>query len=144
MTRASLYQKHRQIALGEARDWRIPSLDADDVRQEANVALWEATGCYDPGRGPFPAFARVVVKRHLRDLLQAATRQKRTARFDHEADPPDIRDRIAARLELLDLSRVHLTDIERTAVADHLNGAPVKQSKAHDNALQRARRKLAA
>lgn len=86
MTRASLYTKHRRIALGEARDWRIPGLDTDDVRQEANVALWEATGCYD-GNGAFPSFARLVIRRHMRDLLQKATRQKRTAIFDHDAEP---------------------------------------------------------
>lgn len=144
MTRGARWTKHRGIALGIAAEYRVPGLDADDVRQEALVALWEATGIYDAARGPFPALARTIIHRHLRDLLQAATRLKRTATFDHEADPPDMRDRIAARLELLDLARAGLTDAERAAVADHLNGVPATQSKSHDNALQRARRKLAA
>lgn len=144
MTRSALFLRHRGIALGEARDWTIPGLWPDDVRQEALVALWEATGCHDRERGPFPAFARLVVKRHLRDLLQAARRQKRTATFDRDADPADVRDRIASRLELLDLARAPLSDAERQAVADHLGGLPARSSKQHDNALQRARRKLEA
>lgn len=116
VTRPTLFTRHRGIALGEARDWTIPGLDADDVRQEALVALWEATGVYDPERGTFPALARTVVRRHLIDLLEAATRLKRTAELDRDADPADVRDRIAARLELVDLARANLTETERAAV----------------------------
>lgn len=140
--RPALWTRHRGIALGIAADYRIPRLDPDDVRQEALVALWEATGVYDPARGTFPALARTVVHRHLRDLLQAATRLKRTADFDREVDPMDVRDRIAARLQLVDLARAHLTPTERKAIRDHVNGAPTKSSRRHGNALQRARRKL--
>lgn len=144
MTRAALWTKHRPLALAIARDYRIPGLDPDDTRQEALVGLWEATGAWDQERAPFPAFARVVIHRHLRDLLQAATRLKRTATLDPDAEPVDQRDRVAARLELVELMRAHrgLTDNEREAVAAHLNGAAVCSSKRHENALYAARAKL--
>lgn len=146
MTVSALWSKHRPIALAIAPEYRIPGLDADDVRQEALVALWEAAGSFDPARGRFPAFARTVIHRHLRDLLQAATRMKRTAVFHLGADPADTRDRIAARLELVDYARraTALSDRERSAVTDHVRGVPAKSTKAHDSALQRARRKLKA
>lgn len=82
-----LWTKHRPIALAIAAEWRIPHLDADDVRQEALVALWEAARCHDKTRGPFPPFARMVVKRRMRDLLQSATRMKRTGELDYDAKP---------------------------------------------------------
>jgi RNA polymerase sigma factor (sigma-70 family) len=87
MSVPALWTKHRPIALAIASEWRIPHLDPDDVRQEALIALWEAARCHDKAKGPFPTFARLVVKRRMRDLLQAATRQKRTAEFDYDTEP---------------------------------------------------------
>lgn len=83
----ALWTKNRGIALGIAPEWRIPGLDPDDVRQEALIALWEAARCHDRDKGPFPPFARLVIQRRLRDLLQAATRQKRTAEFSEFTEP---------------------------------------------------------
>ena len=83
----ALWTKNRPIALAIAREWRIPGLDPDDVRQEALVALWEAARKYDKTKGTFPPFARLVVKRRLSTLLQAATRQKRTCDLDHDTEP---------------------------------------------------------
>jgi RNA polymerase sigma factor (sigma-70 family) len=145
VTRPALWTKHRPIALAIARDYRIPGLDPDDTRQEALVALWEATGIHDPERGPFPPLARTVIHRHLRDLLQAATRQKRTALIDHDAEPV-ARDDSAGReqLSLLVDALPTLTELERAAVRAHLNGVPTSSSKRHDNALNRARAKLRA
>ena len=95
---------NRKIALAIAPEYRIPGLGTDDVRQEALLALWEACGDYDKAKGPFPAFARLVIHRHLRDLLQAATRLKRTAEFDHEAEvaTPELERTIIARETLRD------------------------------------------
>lgn len=144
MTRTALWTKHRPIALAIARDYRIPHLDPDDVRQEALVALWEATSRCDPARGPFPALARTIIHRHLADLLEAATRLKRTARFDHEADPPapDAADARATLALILEARRLRLSPLEQDALADHLNGVRATSSKCHENALTRARRKL--
>lgn len=102
MTAAQRWTKHRPIALAIAREWRIPGMDLDDVRQEALVALWEAGKAYDQTKGAFPSFARLVIKRRMRDRLQAATRMKRTADFDDlaEAVSPDTVQLVLWREEL--------------------------------------------
>jgi DNA-directed RNA polymerase specialized sigma24 family protein len=102
VTKPALWTKHRSIALAIAPEWRIPGLDQDDVRQEALIALWEACGSHDKTKGPFPAFARLVIKRRLRDLLQAATRQKRTADLDPFTEPvgPDLETTVLNREQL--------------------------------------------
>ena len=41
------WTKHRPIALGLAREYRVPGMDPDDVHQEALIALWEACRAYD-------------------------------------------------------------------------------------------------
>ena len=82
-----LWTKHRNIAVSVAGEWRIPGMDADDVRQEALIALWESARAHDKAKGPFPPFARLVINRRLRDRLQAATRMKRTADLDYDTEP---------------------------------------------------------
>ena len=41
------WTKHRPIALGLAREYRVPGMDPGDVHQEALIALWEACRAYD-------------------------------------------------------------------------------------------------
>jgi RNA polymerase sigma factor (sigma-70 family) len=139
----ALFTKHQQLAALIASDWRIPGMDHDDVRQEARIALWEACRGYDKRKGRFPAFAGVVVRRRMRDLLQAAMREKRAAvvlgLFD--APAPDEREG-HEQLQLILDGLDALTQLERDAVRDHLNGRPSKKSKSHDSALDRARAKL--
>lgn len=141
MTRAALFTKHEGIAIRVASEYRIPGLGPDDVRQEARVALWEATGDHDPTRGAFPSFARLVITRRLIDLLRAAT--LRVLPLD-DVEPEDrtARERLEHRARLARIVELlpQLSETERQAVCDHLNGA--KTSKAHDSALYRARRKL--
>ena len=98
----ALWTKNRKIALAIAAEWRIPHLAADDVRQEALIALWEACRCHDKTKGSFPPFARLVIGRRMRDLLQAATRQKRTADLDYETEPvgPDLETTVVHREQL--------------------------------------------
>lgn len=141
MTRAGLWTKHRGIAYKIARDYYAPGCDQDDMRQEALVALWEATGIHDPAKGRFPTFAAVVIRRHLINIVRAATCEKRNAQTVPLSDgnepaapePPPSLDGIRGRLHLL-------TPLERKHLADRLNDVPT--SKSQDNALARARRKL--
>ena len=58
MTAPALWTKHRGIARGIARDFFLPGADRDDVRQEADIALWEAATHYRQELGPFPTFAQ--------------------------------------------------------------------------------------
>lgn len=143
MTRPGMFTRLRPAAIAIAAEWRIPGMDPDDVRQEALLALWIATSKHDPERGPWSPFARVAVKARMRDLLQAATRQKRTAELVHNVDvaAPDI-DPGREQLTLLVDNVSTLTELERSALANHLNGTTATSTKAHETALYRARRKL--
>lgn len=114
MTRPAMFTQQRKAALAIAREWSIPGMDADDVRQEALVALWLATAKHDPERGPWPPFARLAVKARMRDLLQAATRDKRTA-VALELDPE--RDRDPLQLALLAEHREQLREAVATGEA---------------------------
>lgn len=139
----------------------VPGADADDVRQEALIALWIATGDYDPSHGvTFPTFARYVVRRRLASVLKMALREKhrplnesvREVERDGEwvsvvdtlpggLDPLRVavdRDRLARIVGALEL----LTPYERASLARVLNG--VESNKLVHNAAWRARRKLKA
>ena len=106
------WTKHRPIALGLAREYRVPGMDPDDVRQEALVALWEACRAYDREKGTFPPFARLVINRRLTDLLRAATREKRSAVTVSDVDVPahdelDGQLRLFSVLEVMETLSVH-------------------------------------
>lgn len=75
MTRAALFAKHAGLCDHIARDFRIPGLELDDWRQEARVALWIATGSFDPAHGVrFKTFAAMCIRRRLIDVLEMALR----------------------------------------------------------------------
>lgn len=145
MTIAALWTKHRRIAYKAAAAFHIPGQDADDTRQDALVALWEAARAYDPTRGPFAPFAQVVVTRRLTDRLKAETRMCRHAPTAEliEVAAPDQRE---GREQLqLCLDRLpSLTPLQREVVAAKLNGTYDSGCKRQDNALYLARRKLRA
>lgn len=145
MSAPSLWTKHRPIARGIAVEYRIPGLDAEDAAQEALIALWDASMRYDPERGTFPSFARLVVRRRMITLLHRATTQGRSARtvelIDAEAEDPSLgRERLSEIMSQLPT----LSDLERKAVRDYVRGDYDSRDKVQDNALARARKKLAA
>ena len=140
-----LFNEHRGIAYGIAAKYRIPGMGRDDVNQEALSALWTCIETYDPAKGSFAAFARTCIERQLIDLLRSATRrEKRLIEFGRSlAVPLDASD-AKERLDEIVAGVESLTEVERRALAAHLNGVPATASKAHNSALTRARAKLAA
>lgn len=110
------------------------------------IALWEAARTFDRTRGTFPAWARMVIHRHLADCLRTATRGKqnvltlavRDGRLpfvtEGEADH-----RQAVR-ELVASAR-NLSQPERAALTRIIDGAP-SEGKADDNLRYRVRKKL--
>lgn len=107
VTRPAKWTAQRKTALAIAAEWRIPTMAADDVRQEALLALWIAAGKHNPDRGPWPPFARAAVKARMTDLLRTATRQKRSTVM-LELDPE--RDRDPVQLDLLAEHRERLRE----------------------------------
>lgn len=119
MTRASLWTKHRGIALAIAQEWRIPGLEPDDGRQEALLALWCATATWDQEQAAFSTYARQAVRNRCTDLLRAATAQKRTGELDPDgldrACSPDVTEQVEHReqLQLALDTRDELSVVER-------------------------------
>ena len=86
MSRANLFTRNQDLANAIARDYFLPGADMDDVHQEARLALWIATGTWDPYRGPFRRYARTAIKADLRDKVQAANRHKQRVLTDAGRD----------------------------------------------------------
>lgn len=163
MTRVALFTKHQKIATQMAADWYLPGADRDDVEQELRIALWEATGSWNTGRGvPFPNFAREVMRRRMADAITAANRLKHqiltTSKRDGSPEPGeprvDVLDYLASRqlepdemvCQLEELRGVvgavlGLTPLQRKAIVRVINGLG-PETKQDDNALQTARRRL--
>lgn len=169
----SRVEEYRPLALAIARDYYFPGADADDVRQEAMIALALADRGYDRTRGSFHAFAKAVIHRRLTSALQVATRKKH--RVLSEAveletveqacwalDPAAIVEGREEALELLRRVREDLNPLQRHCLVASLNGLSHEEialevggsetftshgSKRYPrvyNALYEARRKLAA
>ena len=150
VTRPQLWLRARPAALAIARDTYVRGLEPDDIRQEALLALWVASGTFDAARGPWMRYARHAVKARMVDLIQAATRQKRTAvvvELDPERDRAGID--VEALVEQRDTIRrlagamPSLTDRERACLELTVNGT-VRDNRPVHNAAWLARRKLRA
>jgi RNA polymerase sporulation-specific sigma factor len=143
--------------------------DRDDLVQEGMIGLYKAICDFDAGRAvPFAAFADMCVQRQLISAVRAATRLKHAILADAAelsehtessaaaclaqltVDPARV---VLARETLTELKGFldgELSSLERGALWLHLDGLSLKESaarlstrsKAVDNALQRARRKM--
>jgi RNA polymerase sporulation-specific sigma factor len=143
------------------REFYLPGGDRDDVRQEAALGLLSAVRSYKPETGtPFSAFVCLVVRRRLSSALRLAHGQKHTALNgacelldEHDAvggeDPAILAEQ---RADIRRLAECDLSPLERRAVTLIAAGATYREVreltggslKSVDNALTRARRKLAA
>lgn len=167
-TAPALWTRHRRLAHILASQWRIPGYEAQDVEQEALIALWEASGCWRPdGGASFTSFAQMVIERRLKSALTQARRTKRgpldeavRVILDHEGqqqqavdllphlhqvtDCAESREQLAAVLHAIEHE---LTPIERRAVVGIAAGytyAEIGPFRQTTNAIERARKKLAA
>lgn len=149
----SLFVAHRHLAESEARAWFLPGADAEDVRQEALVALWEAARAFDPVlEVPFTAFARLVIRRRLRDAVRRANGGNHRILTDavRNHDVPTSHDEVfEARAQLRALASAYqdLSPLEQRSLSAITSGRPastVGTARQVDNAVQRARRKLKA
>ena len=163
MTRTGLYEKHVPLALAVARDFYLPGAQQQDVEQEARIALWIATGDHNPARGPFLPFARLVVRRRLVSILKAALAEKHRPlneavlhAVDDDGNEVSIVDTLPGGRDPLELvlareswdricaAASRLSDVEREALELVVAGEPYRGNKRIDNAVQRARKRLAA
>ena len=83
MNENALVRKWSPLATTISREFFHPTLDSDDLRQEALIAVMEAGRKYDPSRGiSFGAFASMFIKRRLATTLKTANRMKRDWRME--------------------------------------------------------------
>lgn len=142
--------------------------DTDDLVQEGMIGLYKAINDFTGSRGvPFAPFADLCVKRQLISAVRVATRCKHSVLTDAAVltdhtesrslaeltiDPVRV---VLARETLTEFQRffdAELSSLERGVLRLHLDGLSLKESairlrtrtKAVDNALQRARRKMQA
>jgi RNA polymerase sigma factor (sigma-70 family) len=144
----ALWTKHRGLARAIASGYYARGHEPQDLEQEALIALWVAAREYDPARGKFVAFARVVIERRLTDLVRRSNLPANRAFYEADRDTDrgqtvDYEEEANGQLRLVLSKLFLLTPLERTALATMLNGDPL-QNKSYYNALDRARRKLAA
>lgn len=122
-------ERFRPLAYAIARDYFLPGGDVDDVRQEAMIGVWKALRDYRPDGGKaLPNFVALCVRRQLITAVKTATRVKHEALTFSDRIGEDVGAEIRPRTTR-DSRR------GRTWTAMH--------AKSVDNALQRARRKLA-
>jgi DNA-directed RNA polymerase specialized sigma24 family protein len=153
----------QRLARWAVRDLYLPGSEQDDLDQEAMVGLVEALNRHDPARGEsLGGLVVMCARRRGIDAVKAANRvryrqltdaARGRADDEHEdaldgiADPrADVPTIAAHRAELARILGPGFTDRERRALIGHAIGMTLDElgGKTSDNALQRARRKLAA
>lgn len=147
----------------------IPGGDKDDARQEALVGLLAALRTWDRGKGTLRSFVALCVERRVQEAVRHSNRLKHTPltgalrvmrsedggerdafESGHSALGRDPHLVAVENEELRELVRafwVQLSPLERRAVLGRLDGleyADIGAFKQIDNALHRARKKLAA
>lgn len=151
----------------------LPGADREDLEQRAVWGLWKACQDWEPEKSSFASFATLCMQREVITAVKTATRNKHAplnlARWldepmggddemtlrdllpDHGADPLE-RLEAKERLHALFAAMKTMSDVERNAlwlieacdVSYDVAAAKLGVSeKTIDNALQRARRKLA-
>ena len=133
-------------------------LDADDLLQEGMISFLSAVRTYSSEKGvPFSAYASVCINN---GIISAARKTKNDFQIDREVDPVKVNGEMKNPLDtivdsenlssVLALCESALSDVEKSVVYSQMCGLSYQEtaeklglsSKAVDNALQRARKKL--
>lgn len=155
--------RYRPLVEFRARNYFAPGADHDDIVQEGMIGLFEAIRDYrEDERQTFRPFADLCVTRQIQSAVRASRRQKHLAlnaavvleaadessvdRFVHQ--PSDMYIYAGSHLHS---AMSALTEFERAVLRDYAEGRSYREmserlacaTKSIDNALQRAKRKLA-
>lgn len=149
-TVTSLYERNTKLIDQQvANFYAIPGHSRADLVQEGRIALWEAAKAFDPGYGvPFRAFATIVIRKRLVDMLVAARRRKQMVLTESlRFWDARVEDGMAEQMEvLMQIGRLveaakELPPTHRVALQRIIDGRP-STGKAEDNARWKARRSL--
>jgi RNA polymerase sigma factor (sigma-70 family) len=75
----ALFQAHAGLAAKLSKSFPIHGFQAQEVEQEALIALWQAACKYDPSKGAFEPFATVLIRNQLRNVFNKAKRDSARA-----------------------------------------------------------------
>ena len=116
-----------------SRYFYVAGYEPEDLYQEAVIAIWRAP----------EGLERLCARRRVIELLRRSQRRPTFAALEDVASPADVVDLAAAREELRRILAVPLSNLEREALGRAARGE-FCSGKRLDNALQRARKKVAA
>jgi RNA polymerase sporulation-specific sigma factor len=161
MNETALLRKYDHILRGAVRNWYFPGSDKQDVYQEAAIGMLRAARTWN-GEGDLASWLGFCVRRHMIVCVKAALREKHrplteSVRVGEDADgelvnvvdylpdPIPLEREVIARAQLYEIRERmgKLTETERAGIATVVNGHHYRGNKTVDNALQRARKKLA-
>jgi len=115
----SLYQRYGRLAFGLAFKMLNDRMAAEDVVQEAFVALWRHSRSFDPDRGQVRGWLLRIVRNRAIDRIRGAGTHRETTSID-EVDLP-----------VADAAWDHVSaDADRTQVRDLLSQLPSSQRRA--------------
>lgn len=118
-----------------SRFFFIAGYEPEDLYQEARIAVWLAP----------EGFERLCARRRIVELLRRSQRGGRPSfvQLLEVESSENVFDIVAARERVREMTQVPLSDLERMALGRVFRGEGCPKGPL-DNALQRARRKLAA
>lgn len=160
-----ILEEYKPLLKTIVSDYYAPGSSREDLMQEARIALIRAHENYDPDKEiPFSAFGALCVRRQLQDFVRAQRRKKhevlnQAGSLESRGHRPATQD-VDPETELLakealeflrNVAENCLTRLERKALSGYLGGESYssvarrlgEDEKAVDNALTRARRKIA-
>ncbi len=152
-----LMHRYKDRVLACARRYFLAGAEVDDLVQEGMIGLYKAIGSYSPAAGrKFKNFAYLCVTRRIVDVLRAEGRRREDALDDPDSleggdTPEDFLLDGESLAEFREKLLKVLSDFEYRVVTLYLDGlkyaqiceATGKPLKSVDNALARAKRKLA-
>src|SRR5688500_2479867 len=108
------------VVFGMAKRVLLDPAMAEEVAQDAFVALWRRPGAYDPQRGSLQAFLLGVTRNKAIDLVRKEetlkrTRESLTAELATESKEHSPHEGLVEREQVRDALRA-LTDVQREAV----------------------------
>lgn len=170
----SLLNRYLPMICSFSKKYFAPGQMQGDLQQAGCIGLFIACKKYDAYKGmAFATFAKMHIKHYIMNAVKAALRKKQqilnqsislddTPFFEQEKksryeliphytpSPEDIYISQINNMELFDMIKKHLTQLERAAVMGLLDGLGYKEiaalagvgNKSIDNALKRAKGKL--